>query len=163
RKLSREDRMTASEPDRPPAAPRAVILLPFALLLHQAEEWFGGFPTWSAAILGSEISSERFLLINALGLVVFVVGSLAALGSPQMAWFGVSLAALVSLNGVLHGIASLATGSYSPGTVTGLVLYIPLSAIVLRSSSRRLSKTVFAGSVLFGVLVHALATFSALR
>jgi len=155
--------MTASAPDTPPAAPRAVILLPIVLLLHIAEEWFGGFPAWSAAILGSEISPERFLSINALGLVIFVIGTLAALLSPQMAWFGVSLAALVGVNGVLHGLASLVAGSYSPGTVTGVLLYIPLSAILLRLFSDLLSRPVFAGSVLFGVLLHAVATFSALQ
>ncbi len=160
---SPEDRMTASAPNSPPAAPPVVILLPLALLLHQVEEWFGGFPAWASTLLGSEITPERFLLINALGLAVFVVGALAARLSPQMAWFGVSLAALVGLNGVLHGLASLSTGSYSPGTVTGLLLYIPLSAIVLRSSAGRLSRPVFTGSVVFGVLVHALATFSALQ
>jgi hypothetical protein len=139
-----------------------VILLPIALLVHQIEEWFGGFPAWAAAILGSEISSERFLLINALGFALFVVGALAALLSPRMAWLGVSLAALVGLNGVLHGFASIAAGSYSPGTVTGLILYLPLSIFLLRSSARRLSRAVFTGSVLFGVLAHALATLSAL-
>jgi len=154
--------MTHSAPDRPPAAPRAVILLPVVLLLHQAEEWFWGFPAWSATILGSEISPERFLSINALGLVIFVVGALAAFLSPHLAWVGVSLAALVGLNGVLHGVLSLVAGSYSPGTVTGVLLYIPLSAILLRSSARLLPRTVFAGAVVLGVLLHILATFSAL-
>ena len=154
--------MTSSAAGRPSAAPRALILLPIATLLHIAEEWFGGFPAWSAAILGSEISSERFLSINAIGLALFVVGTLAALLSPQMAWIGVSLAALVSLNTVLHVLASLVAGSYSPGTITGLLLYIPLSAFLLRSFAGRLSRPVFAGAVLVGVLVHALATFTAL-
>lgn len=154
--------MTVSAPDRPTGAPRSVILLPIAILLHIAEEWLGGFPAWSAVILGSEISSERFLLINTVGMAIFIVGTLAALASPQMAWFGVSLAALVGLNAGLHGLASLATGSYSPGTVTGLVLYIPLSVVVLRSSAGRLSRAGFAGAVVFGVLVHAAATLLAL-
>jgi hypothetical protein len=140
-----------------------VILLPVAVLLHQIEEWFGGFPAWATIILGSEISPERFLSVNALGLAIFVVGTLAALLSPHMAWLGVSLAALIGLNGVLHAFASLATESYSPGTITGLLLFVPLSALLLRSSARRLSRAAFAGSVVFGVLVHALATFSALQ
>ncbi len=154
--------MTPSAPDTPPAAPRAVILLPIAALLHIAEEWFGGFPAWASIILGSEISPERFLLINAVGFALFVVGTLAARLSPHMAWCAVSLASLVGLNAVLHGLASLVAGSYSPGTVTGLLLYIPLSAFLLRSFAGRLSKAVFVGSVLFGILVHALATLSAL-
>lgn len=140
-----------------------MILLPVAVLLHIVEEWFGGFPAWASTVLGTEISPERFLLINAIGFAIFVVGALAALLSPHMVWFGVSLAALVGLNAALHGLASLIVGSYSPGTVTGLLLYIPLSAILLRSSASQLPRAVFVGSVLFGILVHALATFSALR
>ncbi len=79
-----------------------------------------------------------------------------------MAWCGVSLAALIGLNALLHGLASLVTGSYSPGTVTGLLLYLPLSAILLRSAAGRLPRPAFVGSLLLGVLVHALATSAAL-
>ncbi len=146
----------------PAAAPRAVALLPAAVLLHQLEEWFWGFPAWVSAALGRELTAERFLLVNAVGLALFVAGSLAARGSPRMAWIGVSLAALAGLNGLLHPVASLVAGSYSPGTVTGLLLYVPVSVLVLRSSAARLSKAVFAGAVAVGILVHALATYSAL-
>ena len=80
---------------RPPAAPRAVILPPLAVLLHQVEEWFWGFPAWISATLDTNLSPERFLSVNTLGLMIFFVGSLAAFLSPHMAWFGVSLATLV--------------------------------------------------------------------
>ena len=153
-------------PGRSPQFPkrqRAVILLPIALLLHQVEEWFWGFPAWISAILDTNLSPERFLTINTLGLILFVFGALAALLSPHMAWLGVSLATLVGVNGLLHGVLSLVAGSYSPGTVTGLLLYVPLSAILLWSSVRRLSRPVFVGAVVFGILLHGLVTLSALR
>lgn len=147
---------------RPPAAPRAAILLPIAVLLHQVEEWFWGFPAWFSATLDTNLSPERFLSINALGLLIFVVGTLAAFFSPHMAWIGVSLATLVGVNGLLHGILSLVEGSYSPGTVTGLLLYVPLSAFLLRSLVRWLSRPVFVGAVVLGILLHGLAALSAL-
>jgi hypothetical protein len=147
--------------DATPAAPRATVLLPIALLLHVVEEWFGGFPAWTLIAVGKELSPERFVLISAVGFLLFAVGTLAAVRSPQMAWFGVSLAALVGLNGALHTLLTLILGQYSPGTVTGLLVYIPLSAVVLRSSSARLSGGIFASSVLFGVLLHGLASFLA--
>lgn len=148
---------------RPPGAPREVILLPIAVLLHQVEEWFWGFPAWISATLDTSLSPERFLSVNTLSFMIFVVGALAVFFSPHMAWFGVSLATLVGVNGLLHGILSLVAGSYSPGTVTGLLLYVPLSAILLRSLARRLSRPVFVGAVVFGILLHGLATVSALR
>lgn len=152
--------MTAPAAGEHHVAPRGTVLLPVATLLHQAEEWFGGFPAWSAAILGSEIPAERFLAVNAFGLLLFVVGALAAVLSPQMAWCAVSLATLVGVNGVLHVVASLVAGSYSPGTATGLLLSVPLCIILLRSAAGRMSRPVMVGAVLLGILVHAVGTLA---
>lgn len=160
-RATQESRMAASAPDRPLAAPRAALLLPIAYLLHLAEEWYGGFGAWTLAVLGKEVSPDRFVIINASAFLVFAVGTLAAVYSPRVAWLGTSFAALFGLNGVLHTLATLGFGVYSPGTFTGLLLYVPLSAVVLRSSSARLSGAVFAGSVVLGVLLHGLVAFLA--
>jgi hypothetical protein len=153
--------MAASAPDGPSAAPRAAILLPIAYLAHLAEEWFGGISEWTLIALGNEISPERFVLINATAFPLFAIGTLTAFHYPRMAWFGASFAALLGLNGALHTLATLGLGHYSPGTVTGMLLSIPLSAIVLRSAAARLSGATFARSVLFGVLLHGLVAFLA--
>lgn len=146
---------------RQSVAPRTVLLLPVAYLLHFAEEWYGGISAWTLAALGNEISPERFLLINGIAFPVFVIGTLAALRYPRMTWFGATLAAMFALNAVLHTLATLGLGLYSPGTVTGLLLYMPLSFFVLRSSTARLSQAVFAGSVLLAVLLHGLISYLA--
>ena len=143
------------------AAPRAVLLLPVAFLFHLAEEWFGGISAWTLVALGNEISPERFVLINGIALPIFVIGALAAYRHTRMAWFAVTLAALFGLNALLHTLATLGLGRYSPGTVTGLLLYIPLSAIVLRASAARLSGAIFVKAVFFGVLIHGLISFLA--
>ena len=153
--------MVTAIPDRASAAPRAILLLPVAFLLHLAEEWFGGISAWTLVALGSEIRPERFALINGIAFPIFAIGTLAAYRHARMAWFGVTFAALLGLNAVLHTLATLGFGQYSPGTVTGLLLYVPLSAIVLRSSAARLSRPVFVKAVLFGVLLHGLVSFFA--
>ena len=137
------------------------LLLPVAFLLHLAEEWFGGISAWTLIALGNEISPERFVLINGIAFPIFVAGSVAAYYFPRMAWFSAFLAAMLGLNGVLHTLATLGLGLYSPGTVTGLLLYLPLSVVVLRVSVTQLSRSVFASSVLFGVLIHGLISFLA--
>ena len=147
--------------DRPHQVPRAALVLPFALALHVAEEWFGGFPAWTAVIAGDSLEPERFLVINALGLLLFTAGAVAAFRDSGTAWIVVSLAALVGLNGVLHTLATAAFGRYSPGVVTGLLLYIPLSVVVLRFSATMLPKAHFARAVLLGILLHALVTLVA--
>ena len=146
--------MTTATADNQTVAPRTAGLLPIAYLLHLAEEWFGGFSAWTRTALGFEVSEERFLLINGIALLVFVSGTLAALRYRRMAWFAASLAALLGLNGILHTLASVGLARYSPGTITGLLIYIPLSVIVLRLSSARLATPVFAGAIVFGVALH---------
>ena len=153
--------MNASASDGLHAAPRAAIFLPVAYLLHLGEEWFGDLPGWTVNAPGGEVSPEQFLLVNAIAFFLFAVGTLAALRYEGMAWFAAAFAALVGVNGVVHALASVVVGSYAPGTVTGLLLYIPLSVIILRTSATRLPRIVFTGSVVFGVVVHVLAYFAA--
>lgn len=153
--------MTALASAEPITAPGVAGLLPIAYLLHLAEEWFGGFTDWTLTVPVYDVGPERFVLINAIGLALFVLGTGAALRYPRMAWFAASLAALLGLNGVLHAAATLGFGSYSPGTVTGLLLYIPLSAIVLRKSADQLARPVFIGSAVFGVILHGLVAILA--
>lgn len=153
----------ASPPsDADAGAPRVVLLLPLAFLLHAIEEWLGGFPTWTARVVGEAMAPERFLLLNGIGLALFTACALAAVRDRGAAWIGVALAALLGLNALLHLGLSTAYGSYAPGVVTGVVLYLPLSGRVLWQSHGRLSGRVFAGAVLCGVAVQALVPILAL-
>lgn len=142
-------------------APRAVLLLPIAYVLHLAEEWFGGLSLWTMAVLGYELSLERFIIINAIAFPIFVTGALAAVYDSRIAWFGTSFAALLGLNGVLHTFGTLAYGRLMPGTITVLLIYIPLSVIVLRSAASRFSTIVLVRSIWLGVLLHGLVALLA--
>ena len=142
-------------------APLAVILLPVAVALHIAEEWFGGFTDWASLELGIRIGAEQFLAINMIGLILFVLGAASAYREPRAAWIGAALAGLVGVNAIAHAVLSVAVGAYSPGTITGLLLYLPMSAIILRWALDHLSRGVFGGAILFGIGLHAVATLSA--
>jgi hypothetical protein len=154
--------MTAETNDRSSGPPRLALLLPIVLVLHQAEEWFGGFPEWTRFALGDGVEPQQFLLINAAGFLLITFWTLAAFQAPGMAWIVASLAALLGLNGVLHAFASVLVGRYSPGTATGLLLSLPLSVAVLRSSAHRLPRMQFVGAIMAGFLLHGLVTFLAL-
>lgn len=139
-----------------PSSTRLVIaLLPAAFGAHLAEEWFGGFSQWTATALGNEVRPDRFLLINLVALPIFTGCAIAALRTDKAAWLAASLATLFGLNGALHLLATLAFGQYSPGTVTGTVLYIPLAVVVLRSLSGRLAAALFFRAVAVAVVAHA--------
>ena len=109
-----------------------VLWLPIvAVVAHVIEEfvWPGGFVQWYRNYPPgfSATVSVRFLVI-----VNFVFAALAllppVLGSTDLgfAWW-VVVAAIAGMNGLFHLFASFQTRSYSPGLVTGLVLYLPLA------------------------------------
>jgi len=138
------------------------LLLPVVLLLHQAEEWFWGFPEWTRLALGDGVEPGQFLLINSVGFLLITFWTLAAFRFRETAWMLVSFAALIGLNGVLHAFAGIAVARYSPGTATGLLLSLPLSVAVLRSSARVVPKKQFYGALVAGFLLHGVVTILAL-
>ncbi|MDH5508292.1 MAG: HXXEE domain-containing protein [Anaerolineae bacterium] len=156
--------MQTSAIDRDSFPPRMALLLPIVLLLHQVEEWFGGFPEWTSFVLGNGngVEPEQFLLVNAVGFVLFTFLTLAAFREPGMAWIVVSMAALLGLNGVLHAVASILVGRYSPGTLTGLLLSLPFCVIVLRSGLARMPKVQVFAAIVAAVVFHGGVTFFAL-
>lgn len=133
------------------------LLLPTSYLLHLAEEWFGGegFAVWTQRALGQPVSTTRFLILNAVVWPLFAVLTLAAMKKPALSWFLTSFGTVVVINAALHGLGALVSSSYSPGLVTGLLLYVPVGSLAIRSGHQELSPGTFARAVLFGVAVHA--------
>lgn len=144
-----------------PHAPRIVALLPFAYMVHMVEERVGGFSAWTATVLGQEVSLERFIIINSVALSLSCIGIAAALRWPRFSWFSVLFASLIVLNGVLHCLATVAFGVYSPGTLTGLLIYLPLGYFALRESAKTMQPRTLYLAVLFGFLVHGLIALAA--
>jgi hypothetical protein len=134
-----------------------------AYLLHLAEEFFGGpgLPAWFALIIGRQLSQTAFLLINAVALVLLVASLRAAIRRESWGWVAVAVATLVTLNAVLHLLGSLATGTYSPGLVTGLVIYMPLGQLTLLRAWHQQPRATFARGVAAGVVIHAIVAAAA--
>lgn len=134
------------------------LLLPLAYLLHLAEEWWGGggMVAWTARALGREVSATRFLVLNGVVWPAVVVLTVAAVRRPALEWFLTAFSTVVVVNAGLHALGSLASGSYSPGLMTGLLLYLPIGGYTLIWTSRRLPPRGFGLAVVGGVLFHAL-------
>ena len=144
-------------------APWWVIFLPIAFLAHICEEWFGGpgFPAWTQSTLGAGVSPARFVLMSGGGLLVMTLSIIAALHDHRRAWLAVTFATMITVNGLLHAIATAAYSTYSPGTVTGLLVFVPLGGLTLWSMSRCLPRHQFVLAALGGVALHALVLFIA--
>jgi len=111
---------------------RFVFWLPGACVaLHIFEEfvWPGGFLAWHRTYrpdLATSIT-PRFAVIGNLVLVAatVVLGIMGPSWSRSLSlWF--VLAGILAGNAVWHFIGALRTHRYSPGCVTGVLLYLPL-------------------------------------
>jgi uncharacterized protein with HXXEE motif len=139
-------------------APWWIIFLPIAFLAHICEESLGGpgFPAWTQSTFGTGVSPARFVLLSGSGLLVMTAFTIAALRNRRVAWLAVTVATTITVNGLLHAIATVAYSTYSPGTVTGLFVFIPLGSLTLWSLFRRLPRHQFVLASLGGVAFHAL-------
>lgn len=136
--------------------PLLVWLLPAAYAFHLGEEWFGGFPEWTARVIGSPLPRPAFLAINAIAFGLMLLASRAATRREANGWMTIAIATILLINGAAHLLGSLATAAYSPGLFTGIVLYVPLASLVLLRASAQARKGQFGTGVLAGILLHAL-------
>jgi hypothetical protein len=136
------------------ARPAVLWLVVGAIAVHFIEEYAMNFPGWANRFFAMPITSEDFHLVNA-SVSLYAIACAAA--GWRLPAFSLGIAALLGLNGVFHAGAGLIVGGYSPGAVTGLVLFIPASLAAYREARRAgvLSTRVLAISLSVGVLWHA--------
>ncbi len=134
------------------------LVLPASYLAHLCEEWWGGegFASWTTRVLGAPVSETRFIVVNGIAAPVFVLGTVLAITKPKRAWFIVTFGTIVLINGLFHVLGTAGSRSYSPGVITGTVLYLPLGIFALRLGRRRLFDTTFWAAVAAGVAIHAM-------
>jgi hypothetical protein len=135
-----------------------LLALPASYLAHLAEEWWGGegFASWTARVVGAPVSETRFIVVNSAAAPLFVVGTVLGITRPRWTWFAVTFSAIIVINGLLHLLGSVSTGSYSPGVVTGTALYLPLGMVTLRWGRTRAPEATFWAAVALGVAIHGL-------
>ena len=127
-------------------------LIPVSMLIHQLEEYFAGFAVWYSDILDTDFSSNDFILINSIALIIFLLFSLAYnLGYKNQVIF-LALGTLLLINGVVHTFFTLFMLQYSPGTISGIILFIPLGIVQRRKLSAKLSKDEMLLGTVFGII-----------
>jgi Protein of unknown function with HXXEE motif len=137
----------------------AGLLWPFApaFAIHVAEEWFAGFTTWVAQIAGRPMPDRAFLAINAIAMLLLLIGIRAASRSESKGWIAVAIAAIVLINTVSHMAGAVLTQSYAPGLISAVVLYVPLGSLTLiraidQSARGTVSKGVAAATAIHGLV-----------
>ena len=135
--------------------PALVWLFVAAYVAHVAEEYFGGFPEWLALIIGRPLSRADFLAINAIALVVIIIAIRAVTRRESLGWLAIAIATILLVNGLAHILGTIVTGTYSPGLITGVVLYLPLSQLTLIRAWDQAPPTFFVRGVVAGLAAHA--------
>jgi hypothetical protein len=130
-----------------------------AYVVHLAEEWLAGFPAWIGAIVGTPLPGTAYLVINGTAFVLLVAGIRAAIGSEKHGWVAVAVATVALVNVAAHTAGAVLTGSYSPGLISAVLLYVPLGVLTMIRASEQATAQM-AGGILAGVLIHA-AVFAA--
>lgn len=137
----------------------AVIAFPLAVAAHVAEEW-PRFPRWARRFASPEYSDREYALTHALAISSAVLVALVLRRCPAdwlvFAFFAFAFGPGVCCNALFHAGASAITRAYCPGMVTGLVLYLPLAALVASSATAEglISWPALALAIVMAAAVH---------
>lgn len=112
---------------------RAIWLMPAVFAVHILEEFAGGFPEWVTNVIGGSFHQSVFVANNAIFMTIML--SLTIWTSRSMSRLPVFLlvfwaSANLFWDGLFHIVATAAFDRYSPGLITSVLLYIPISLAV---------------------------------
>ena len=132
--------------------------------VHILEEAAFDFPAWLSESFGVRMQWAEFWTLNGAVLVLGLGASRVAVVHPAIAS---GFPALMILNALVSHLGStLVTARFSPGLITGLLLFLPVGGwCLLRARAEGLSGPGFLVSFLLGgaVLLFPLAWFRLLR
>lgn len=141
-----------------------ILIFPLTYLVHIAEEYWGGegFYQWLRKFAGAGMTAEQFLSINSFFMIVMIASMIVILAFPAWQWLLNGYGALVFINSALHVIGSCVTMSYSPGAVSGVLLWMPLGVYTIRRAWHSLPRERFWFGLSTGIVMHAMVSLVAL-
>lgn len=116
---------------------RLIGLLPAAFALHVAEEYLTGYPAYAGEVSGYPMALPMFLGSNILFILIMALltGWAARTRQPNaIFWMMFWSAGNQFWNFVYHAVSVPLHDRYSPGLVTGTLIYLPLSLLVWRAA-----------------------------
>ena len=110
-----------------------LTLFPITYLAHITEEYWGG-GGYSKYLLTNycvELSPQRFLLLQAVGLFLMGLGVVLGIILRFPLTMVAMLGAIVLGNALVHTFRSVHSRVYSPGLITAVLLWLPLGVLSL--------------------------------
>jgi hypothetical protein len=120
--------------------------------LHVAEEYFTGWQEWARQTLGIVMPTPRFLVANA---VLVLVALLLARVGWRRPVLSLVIPSATLVNAVfLHILPTIGQGRVSPGVYTAALLYVPFSSWALVGAARDgVPRTAIATAFVAGTLL----------
>lgn len=133
-----------------------IWLFPATYLFHLLEEIFAGerFCNWTGRVVGRRIPVTAFLILNGFFMALMIT-AVATLRSGALPWLLPGLGTITTINGVGHLAGTVVTRSYTPGVVTGMLLWSPLGIAALLLSRAGQSPDIWWSGIAFGLMVSA--------
>ena len=134
-----------------------------AYSFHLLEEYFGGtgFSKWFSDFFQASLSNQDFLIINGIfwGVILFIAVAIQLGANAHLAIL--SLGVLFFGNACAHLLVTIYTMNYSPGVISGIVLYFPLGMYIFRNIYPKMTSSNQLLGILLGIgiqiLVNAIA------
>lgn len=117
-----------------------IWLFPATLAVHFMEELslHGGFYSWLSTVTDERLPGAMLLPAAIVGVALASGAVYLAIRDPRFLWVVPALGGIYLVNAIFHVMASWLTGTLSPGTVSGLVLWLPLGTAGVAWSFRSL-------------------------
>jgi hypothetical protein len=122
--------------------------------VHIGEEVWGDFPASIAALTGFTVSATAFLAANVFLWMLMTSSVVWVLRRLFDEWVVVALGVIVVINALLHIGGSIMLAGYSPGLVSGVLLWLTLGAITLAKGYTQLPWRNFSFGVIVGAAIH---------
>jgi hypothetical protein len=135
-----------------------IWLFPLTYLIHAMEEyWCGeGFYRWSSRIVGRGMTPGQFVAIHSFGWLLMVGSVFVFRKTPSVRWLTICFATVAFINGLAHLAGSIWTNTYSPGLVSGLLVWMPLGAATFYRARKRMTRRSFVSGLLVGACLHGM-------
>ncbi len=131
-------------------------IIPFTYLIHIAEEYWGGegYPAYIYRLRGVYLSPSRFLVAQAIGFILVVVGIALArrFHFPQMMML--ILSTTVMGNALTHSYGALTTMSYNPGLLSSVLIWMPMGIFLLFRFRRAMSPQRYWLAIAIGIGIN---------
>lgn len=139
--------------------------LPIAYLIHLVDEYFfgEGFSSWFSEVFGAGLSVSDFIIINTIGLAAMILIVILYNKNLVSNFFIAAPGTTLFINGLVHIAASIITASYSPGTISAVIVYLPLGLVIFKKIYPMINPEQRMISIAAGIILQIIVAITAMN